>query len=125
MLAYVSVGVADFDRAIRFYDAVLGCLGQARSWTSAEDGWAGWGDPRCFYIARPFDGGPPSAGNGAMTAFAVATEALVVAAHAAGLAAGGTCEGPPGPRPQYGMGFFAAYLRDPEGNKLALVRRSG
>lgn len=129
MLAYVSVGVADFDRAIRFYDALLGALGHVRTGTWPETGWAGWSTdadaPRAFYIARPFDGGPASVGNGGMVAFAMAEEAMVTAAHAVALAAGGTCEGPPGLRPQYGAGFFAAYLRDPDGNKLALVRRPG
>ncbi|WP_431285863.1 VOC family protein [Humitalea sp. 24SJ18S-53] len=127
ILAYVSVGVADFDRAIRFYDAVLGALGHVRTGTWPETGWAGWSPaaeaPRAFYIARPFDGGAASVGNGGMVAFAVGEEALVRAAYDQGLAAGGTCEGPPGPRPQYGEGFYAAYLRDPDGNKIALVRR--
>ncbi|HEX2011244.1 MAG TPA: VOC family protein, partial [Roseateles sp.] len=82
----------------------------------------GRGLPR-FYVYRPFDGRPASAGNGCMTAFAAASPAAVDAAHAAGLAAGGRDEGAPGPRPRYGEGYYGAYLRDPDGNKLHLVHR--
>lgn len=58
-----------------------------------------------------------------MIAFLAPTEEAVSAAHAAGLAAGGTDEGEPGPRPRYGDGYFGAYLRDLDGNKVHIVYR--
>ncbi|MGB4826603.1 MAG: VOC family protein [Paracoccaceae bacterium] len=89
-----------------------------------EDDEAGYGlpgDGRCrFWITRPFDGKPASVGNGSMPAFVAPDQAAVRAFHAAGLAAGGKDEGAPGLRP-YGPAFYAAYLRDPDGNKLSAV----
>jgi lactoylglutathione lyase len=56
-----------------------------------------------------------------MTAFMADTRAMVDAAHAAALAHGGTCEGPPGLRPAYHEHYYGAYFRDPDGNKLCVV----
>lgn len=124
MLLYATLGTDDLPRALAFWGPVMAALGQPRlpDW---EAGWAGWGRDYAagfsLCLCPPFDGCPASAGNGTMLAFRCATAALVDAAHAAGLAAGGTDEGAPGLRPQYGPGFYAAYLRDPDGHKLALV----
>lgn len=124
MLSYVTLGCSDLDRALPFYDALLGALGHRRL-PGAGDGWQGWGRPEeagaTLWLCPPFDGGPVSIGNGTMLALAAASPAEVVAAHRAALAAGGRDEGAPGLRPHYGPGFFAAYLRDPEGHKLAVV----
>ncbi len=124
MTLYTTVGVSDLPRAVAFYDAVLGALGHARSanWT---DGWAGWGpcydDGVSFWICRPFDGRAPDPGNGGMVAFRAADEAQVQAFHAAALAHGGRSEGAPGTRSYYEPSFYVAYVRDPDGNKLACV----
>ena len=123
MLAYATLGTDDLPRARRFYDAVLAPLGIRCDRTWPEDGVAryrdGQGGPPLF-LNRPFNGGPASAGNGAMLALTAADEAAVQAAHAAALAHGGTDEGAPGHRPQYGV-FYGAYARDPDGNKLCFV----
>ncbi len=122
MILYLTLGTNDPARAIRFYDAALAPLGIGRRVT--EDDEAGYGlpgDGRCrFWITRPFDGKPASVGNGSMPAFVAPDPAAVRAFHAAGLAAGGKDEGAPGLRP-YGPAFYAAYLRDPDGNKLSAV----
>ena len=124
MFLYVTVGTRDLARSVAFYDALFGVLGEPRlpDWTP---GWAGWGkdydEGTGFWLCPPFDGAPASAGNGTMFAFPCPDAATVRAAHAAALAAGGTDEGAPGLRPHYGERFYAAYLRDPAGNKLALV----
>ena len=68
----------------------------------------------------PFDGRPATAGNGSMVAFEASNQAQVRALHAAALAAGGTDEGAPGFRAAYGPRFYVGYLRDPQGNKIAL-----
>ena len=77
-----------------------------------------------FYVYSPFNGEPATAGNGAMVAFVAPSPDAVDAAHAAGLARGGSDEGPPGPRPHYGDGYYGAYLRDPDGNKVHVVHRA-
>lgn len=124
MLLYATLGTNDLDRAVRFYTALCGALDIPRlpDW---DEGWAGWGqeyaDGFSLCLCAPFDGRPATAGNGQMLAFRVASAERVAAAHAAGLGAGGTDDGGPGLRPHYGPTFYAAYLRDPDGNKLALV----
>lgn len=129
MFSHVTVGCDDLEAAARFYDAVLAQLGLVRR-TVAPDGgppalcWVArdHGLPR-FYVYRPLNGLPAAPGNGAMTAFLATSPAVVDAAHAAGLTAGGSDEGAPGERPRYGTGYYGAYLRDPGGNKLHIVHR--
>lgn len=126
MFSHVTVGANDYAKARTFYDAVLTPLGLRCFGEWPDAGWAayrGEAPVPSFWIARPRNGEPATQGNGSMTAFSAPDEAAVHAAHAAGLAAGGSCEGPPGPRPKFGD-FYAAYLRDPEGNKLCVVCRT-
>lgn len=129
MLSHVMVGVSDRGRAAAFYDALLRPLGLVRrpllgDKPPAAVAWQMPGqETPMFSAGTPFDGGAPSPGNGAMVAFMAPSQAAVDAAHAAGLAAGGTDEGAPGLRPQYGAGYYGAYLRDPDGNKVHVVHR--
>jgi hypothetical protein len=74
-----------------------------------------------FAICEPVNSQPPNAGSGTMIALRAASEAEVISFHAAALAQGGTCEGPPGTRDYYERSFFVAYERDPDGKKLACV----
>jgi predicted lactoylglutathione lyase len=76
-----------------------------------------------LWICKPFDGAPATAGNGSMVALRAKNWLQVGAFHAAALANGGTSEGNPGLRLQYNPDFYAAYVRDPDGNKLAVVCR--
>ncbi len=124
MTLYTTVGVSDLARSVRFYDAVFATLGYRQS-AGADKGWAGWGpsydDGVSFWICRPFDGEAPSPGNGTMVAFRARNAAEVRAFHAAALAHGGSDEGAPGTREIYEPSFYVAYVRDPDGNKLACV----
>jgi catechol 2,3-dioxygenase-like lactoylglutathione lyase family enzyme len=124
LILYTTVGVHDLARATAFYDAVFGALGCRRSGEAAE-GWAGWGpgydDGVSFWICKPFDGRAPTPGNGAMIALRARNEAEVAAFYEAALAHGGSDEGAPGTRPYYEPSFYVAYVRDPDGNKLACV----
>ena len=126
MIAYVTVGADDLALAKRFYSAVLPALGY-----TLEEGPEGLSyalpvsagqSPSLpdFYVKPPFDGRPASAGNGTMIAFEAACQGQVRALHAAALAAGGADEGQPGFRADYGPRFYVGYLRDPQGNKIAL-----
>lgn len=118
---HLSLGVADVPAARAFYGRVLDILGIR---CLAEGvGFAAFGRDRvAFLLLTPFDGGAASAGNGAHVAFAAPSRDAVASAHATGLDAGATDEGAPGLRAAYPMpDVFAAYLRDPWGNKIELV----
>jgi catechol 2,3-dioxygenase-like lactoylglutathione lyase family enzyme len=135
MFAYICLGSNDLERSRRFYDATLGVLGYRQCDTSAEsetswNGWLGWGlyenagaVQDALWICRPFDGQPASVGNGVMVALRANSWGEVRAFHAAALMHGGTSEGAPGVRLLYNPDFYAAYVRDPDGNKLAVVCR--
>jgi catechol 2,3-dioxygenase-like lactoylglutathione lyase family enzyme len=121
MIGYVTIGATDVEGALPFYDAVFGAIGAERK--SFEDGWAFYGPKGgegSVGICKPFDGEPARGGNGIMIAFTAPSQDAVRAAHAAGLAAGGSDEGAPGFRPPDGKAFFGAYLRDATGNKLCV-----
>ncbi len=126
MIAYVMVGVDDMARAKRFYAAFLPALHYGV--TEGPEGLSyalpvPEGQPAIlpdFYVKPTFDGRPASAGNGAMVAFEARSQQQVRALHAAALAAGGASEGQPGFRAAYGPHFYVGYLRDPQGNKIAL-----
>lgn len=125
LILYCTLGISDLARATRFYDAAMAPLGLARN-DNAPEGWASYGAPDYdtgsgVYLCPPFDGNPPHPGNGTMTAFHATSAAQVRAFHAAALAHGGTDEGAPGTRAEYGPAFYVAYVRDPDGNKLACV----
>ena len=133
MFTYICLGTNDLARAIRFYDAAMATLGHQRCVTGDAE-WdrtaAGWGsyshggvNELALWVGRPFDRGPASAGNGGMVALSARSWRQVNEFHAQALVAGGASEGPPGLRPQYNPDFYAAYVRDPDGNKLAVVCR--
>lgn len=126
MIAYVTVGADDIARARRFYQTLLPALGYGL--TEGPEGLS-YALPLPvgnapvlpdFYVKPTFDGRSASAGNGAMVAFEARCQEQVRDLHAAALLAGGQTEGAPGFRPDYGPQFYVGYLRDPQGNKIAL-----
>lgn len=117
MLHHVSLGTADLDRARAFYDPVMRELGLARTLDVAEAVGYGAGIT-VFSLNRPANGATPAPGNGVHVAFEVERREAVDAAYRAALAHGGTCDGPPGLRPEYDAHYYAAFFRDPDGNKI-------
>ncbi|AMK24091.1 MULTISPECIES: VOC family protein [unclassified Sphingobium] len=116
IFSHVFIGAADVDASAKFYDAALGALGIGNLGPFGN-GWILYGKEKpAFIIAKPGNGEAPSS-NGVTIGFAGATPAQVDAFHAAGLANGGTDEGAPGARSHL-PGAYAAYLRDPAGNKV-------
>ena len=133
MLSYAYFGTNNLSKAIVFYDAVLGAIGMSRCVTGDSD-WdriaAGWGlyekdgmQELAFWVSTPFDEKPATVGNGSMVAFRAESWRQVEDFYAAAIANGGTDEGAPGLRLHYSADFYAAYVRDPDGNKLAVVCR--
>lgn len=133
MLTYAYFGTNDLPRACRFYDATLGALRMRRcvtgdpEWDKTAAAWGTYEDnglkELAFWIGIPFDGRPASVGNGSMVAFRAASWDEVDAFHAAALREGGSSDGGPGLRLNYGADFYGAYVRDPDGNKVAAVCR--
>jgi catechol 2,3-dioxygenase-like lactoylglutathione lyase family enzyme len=126
MFSHVTIGARDLSRAFEFYDAALAPLGIHRVPGTKYAGWASWqrpGEAVRLWVGKPQNGQPASNGNGWMVAFTAPSRAAVDAAYAAALAAGGSDEGAPGPRPQFAPDYYGAYVRDPEGNKLHFVTR--
>lgn len=123
MFSHVTFGTNDLKRAGAFYDAVLGILGHRRGLERERFISYGDGSGARFFVMNPFDGDPATTGNGVHAAFVADSRADVDAFHAAALAAGGTDEGAPGLRPHYHEDYYAAYVRDPDGNKIQAVCR--
>ena len=116
MIAYCTLGTNDMARSIAFYDAVFGALRVERELTTPT--WTRYGragERAKFCLTMPFDRKHATSGNGSMLAFEVPDHAAVDAFHAAALANGGVDEGAPGLREGT---HYAAYARDPDGNKL-------
>ena len=116
MIGYVTLGTIDLERAAVFYDAIAAEMGTSRmmEWPGA----IAWGTPgggAGIGLTKPFDGEAASVGNGVMAALEAASREQIHRLYDIALANGGSCEGPPGPR---GDSFYAAYFRDPDGNKL-------
>lgn len=121
MIDHVSVAVSDLSRAMRFYEAVLGTVGYAA--LDIRGSTVGFGKKYSeFWInARP-EMAPLPPRPGAHICLRVRSTGLVDAFHAAALANGGASDGPPGLRPHDGPnGYYAAFIRDPDGNRIEAV----
>lgn len=118
MFSHIVLGSNDIAAAKTFYDAALGALG-------VEEGKQAPGSDRVVYqngstfflITKPFDGQAATFANGGTIGLTAPSKEAVDAFYAAGIEAGGTDAGAPGPREAI-PGSYAAYLRDPTGNKL-------
>ena len=117
MIGYVTLGTNDLERAAIFYNAIAKELGVGRM--MEFDQFIAWGEPGGapgVAASKPFDGEAASVGNGVMVALQAKNKDQVQRIYDAALANGGSDEGAPGPRGD--DGFYAAYFRDPDGNKL-------
>ncbi len=117
MIGYVTLGSNDIKRAAAFYDSLLRVIGAKRFMESETFvAWAVAPDKPSLGVIKPYDGKPATVGNGTMVALVVDSNDKVDAIHRKALELGGKDEGAPGPR---GLeGFYAAYFRDLDGNKL-------
>jgi catechol 2,3-dioxygenase-like lactoylglutathione lyase family enzyme len=120
MIDHISIGVRDLDAAARFYEAVLGTLGFAR--LEVRPATVGFGKryPEFWLNLRPDAAGAPADAGSHVCLRAKSAEG-VDAFHAAALRSGGACDGVPGLRPHHGEGYYAAFIRDPDGNRVEAV----
>ncbi len=117
MIHHVSLGSNDIARARAFYDPVLDLVGLRLLQASDRAADYGAGDTS-FSIETPVDGQPASVGNGVHIAFQARDRDTVRRFHALALAHGGSDDGAPGTRPEYDANYYAAFVRDPDGNKV-------
>jgi catechol 2,3-dioxygenase-like lactoylglutathione lyase family enzyme len=119
MIINVCFGTRDLKRGAEFYDAIAAELGLVRYMETEKA--IGWRNPALgigLAITLPYDGNPATVGNGVMASIGVSSRELVDKVHELAMANGGSDEGAPGLRAN---GFYAAYFRDPDGNKLNAV----
>lgn len=120
MIDHISVAVRDLDASAHFYQAVLGAIGYQKLVVRPRTIGFGKDYPE-FWLNLRASLAPIGADSGAHAALRVRTSELVDAFHAAAVAAGGRSDGAPGLRPQHGEGYYAAFIRDPDGNRVEAV----
>ena len=118
ILNHVSIGVTNADVSLAFYDSVLKTIGATR--IMEHPGAIAYGKmfPEFWIHPEPFDGGKPEVANGTHFSFFANSKEEVHAFFDAALAAGGTDDGAPGPRPEYSDAYYGCFVRDPDGHKL-------
>lgn len=117
MIGYITIGTNNFEKAMKFYDNLFEVISVKRLWKHGD--MAAWGKSRdecAFCITTPFDKSKATNGNGAMIALKMTTKSDVDRVYSKALELGGIDEGKPGPRGDHG--FYGAYFRDLDGNKL-------
>ena len=120
MIGYVVLGTNDLPRAASFYDELLAEMGVTRMMEFGGRGyaWAAAMDKPMLCIMTPHNGQAATVGNGVMAAIAADSRDQVDRIYKKAIELGGSDEGPPGLRAEGGDGFYAAYFRDLDGNKL-------
>lgn len=120
MIDHVSIAVRDLQAAAAFYDAALAPLGmrRLREWPKS----VGFGKsyPEFWLNLRPAMS-KLGDDSGAHVCLRATEEVAVDAFHAAAMRAGATSDGAPGPRPEYTQNYYAAFIRDPDGNRIEVV----
>jgi catechol 2,3-dioxygenase-like lactoylglutathione lyase family enzyme len=121
MIDHISIGVRDLAQATGFYESVLGAMGYAK--LEVRSATVGFGKKYSeFWLNLRPDMTPLAPNSGAHVCLRVRSTDLVDAFHAVALANGGASDGAPGLRPHDGQGgYYAAFIRDPDGNRVEAV----
>ena len=131
MFGHIMIGARDVERTVALYDAILAPLDLKRAveFDDVDEAGVIWrkGNRRWpqFAIRRPINGLPATWGNGVQISFAAPSREAVDRAWARAIQKGALDEGAPGVKTKYADDFYAAYCRDPEGNKLCFVHANG
>lgn len=118
IMNHVSVAIKDAEKSLPFYDALLATVDAKRVHEEGDAIAYGKMFPEFWVHLKPYDGGQAEIANGVHFAFNANSEEQVKAFYETALANGGTDDGAPGPRPQYGAPYYGCYVRDPDGHKL-------
>jgi catechol 2,3-dioxygenase-like lactoylglutathione lyase family enzyme len=119
MIDHVSIGVRDLAAATRFYEALLGPLGYHKAVSApATVGFLRHGKSHAEFWLNHRPGMTPLADSGTHICLRALSTEIVDAFHAAALKAGGTSDGPPGQRAAISVNYYAAFVRDPDGNRI-------
>ncbi len=117
MIGYVTLGTNNKEKAEKFYDSLLLIIGAGRFMETEQ--YTAWGvsmDQPGISVTKPYNGKPATVGNGTMVALQVDSVEKVNQMYKRAMELGASDEGKPGPRGD--SGFYAAYFRDLDGNKL-------
>jgi catechol 2,3-dioxygenase-like lactoylglutathione lyase family enzyme len=120
MIDHVSVGVSDLQRSARFYELALAALGLARLVTRPRTIGFGKSYPE-FWINLRATMTPVEPDSGVHICLRAKSTGEVDAFHAAALMAGGRSDGAPGLRPHERVRYYAAFVADPDGNRIEAV----
>jgi catechol 2,3-dioxygenase-like lactoylglutathione lyase family enzyme len=119
VIDHVSIGVRDLAAATRFYEAVLAAIGYRKLVT--KEGTVGFGKRYADFWLNARADLASADGTGVHVCLRAPSTEMVDAFHAAALASGATSDGPPGVRPNYASDYYAAFIRDPDGNRIEAV----
>ncbi|GLR72218.1 VOC family protein [Agaribacter marinus] len=128
MISHVTIGVKDFTNALKFYSEIMSNLGFKQRFCDYQRPWAGWQSNEnarpLFIITVPVNGDLQSAGNGQMIALLAKDPAMVDSTYKIAVRNGGQCAGKPGLRPEYHEGYYGAYFKDLDSNKICIVNHN-
>lgn len=120
MIAYVTLGTNDLERATKYYDDLLSVIGAGQAFnTDRSVAWGTAPGAPMLSIMKPFDGNDATVGNGVMVAIAAGSRENVDKVYAKAMELGSPSEGEPGERAPT---FYGAYFRDPDGNKICICK---
>lgn len=117
IIHHISIGTNNFDRAMAFYDKVMKTIGAKRVFEFPGAVAYGRQFPE-LWVQVPIDGAAATCGNGSHFGFIAPSREAVQAFYHAALAAGGSSDGEPGPRPDYGPDYYGCFVRDIDGHKI-------
>ncbi len=120
ILNHISLGTNHVERAITFYDSILKTLGVHRAHT-IEGVAAAYGEHFEFWVGTPCDSQQATHGCGTHVAFNAPSREAVDTFYQSAIELGAQCDGKPGLRPEYGDTYYAAYVKDLDGNKIEAV----
>lgn len=120
MIDHISIGVRDLAASAKFYDAALVPLGYVRM--IVRETTIGYGKQYPdFWLNERRAMAPVDPNTGTHICLRASSPEAVKAFYDVAMSAGATSDGPPGSRPEYTDGYFAAFIRDPDGNKIEAV----
>jgi len=119
IMSHVSIGTNNFEKAIKFYDAILKPLGAKRVMDLSEHGAIAYGKkfPE-FWVQKPLDGNKAVVANGIHFSFLASSKEDVDKFYEVALQNEAKSDGEPGPRPHYGEQYYGCYVRDLDGHKI-------